>query len=38
MRERVESLGGNFRVESAPGEGTHVIADLLLNEEEAIHV
>ena len=37
MRERVESLGGNFRVESAPGQGTRVIADLsLAGEEEAI--
>jgi len=36
MRERVESLGGNFRVESAPGQGTRVIADLsLAGEEEA---
>ncbi len=37
MRERVESLGGNFRVESAPGKGTRVIADLSLLEEESIH-
>jgi signal transduction histidine kinase len=28
MRERVESLGGEFRIESAPGEGTRVIAEL----------
>ena len=36
MRERVESLGGNFRVESAPSQGTRVIADLsLAGEEEA---
>lgn len=26
MRERVESLGGEFRIESAPGQGTRVIA------------
>ena len=30
MRERVESLGGNFRVESVTGEGTRVIANLFL--------
>ncbi len=30
MRERVESLGGVFRVESAPGEGTRIIANLSL--------
>jgi signal transduction histidine kinase len=30
MRERVESLGGNFRVESVIGEGTRVIANLFL--------
>jgi len=35
MRERVESLGGNFRVQSALGEGTRVIADLRINGEEA---
>ena len=34
MRERVESLGGRFRVESAPGQGTRIIADLSLQEEE----
>ena len=36
MRERVESLGGNFRVESAPGKGTRVIADLSLAGEEEV--
>lgn len=36
MRERVESLGGNFRVDSAPGRGTRIIADLALVEEEAL--
>ena len=30
MRERVQSLGGQFRVESAPGHGTRVIATLPL--------
>jgi signal transduction histidine kinase len=28
MRERVESLGGEFRIESAPGQGTRVVATL----------
>ena len=28
MRERVESLGGEFRVESRPGDGTRVVARL----------
>jgi len=35
MRERVESLGGNFRVASAPGRGTKIIADLRVDGEEA---
>jgi len=30
MRERVESLGGDFRVESVAGKGTRVIANLFL--------
>jgi signal transduction histidine kinase len=30
MRERIESLGGTFHVESAPGEGTTIIANLSL--------
>jgi signal transduction histidine kinase len=30
MRERVESLGGTFLVESAPGQGTKVMARLSL--------
>lgn len=34
MRERVESLGGTFRVESAPGQGTKIVANLSLQEEE----
>ena len=31
MRERVESLGGLFRIETKPGKGTRVIADLPCN-------
>ena len=31
MRERVESLGGLFRIETGPGQGTRVIADLPCN-------
>lgn len=38
MRERVESLGGNFSVTSAPGEGTRVVADLRIDSEESSHV
>jgi signal transduction histidine kinase len=34
MRERVESLGGTFRVESTPGQGTKILANLSLQEEE----
>ena len=34
MRERVESLGGTFHVESAPGQGTKILANLSLQEEE----
>jgi signal transduction histidine kinase len=34
MRQRVESLGGQFRVESAPGQGAKVIADLALAARE----
>jgi signal transduction histidine kinase len=34
MRERVESLGGSFRLESAPGLGTRVIANLPLQGAE----
>ena len=37
MRERVESLGGNFRVDTAPGRGTRILADLTLVEEESPH-
>ena len=35
MRERAESLGGQFQVESAPGQGTRVIAMLPLDSAEA---
>lgn len=34
MRERVESLGGQFLVESAPGKGTRLTAKLSLKPEE----
>jgi signal transduction histidine kinase len=34
MRERVESLGGTFQVESSPGQGTKILANLSLQEEE----
>ncbi|MBI3241387.1 MAG: sensor histidine kinase [Chloroflexi bacterium] len=34
MRDRIESLEGMFRIESAPGQGTRVIARLLLRPEE----
>ncbi len=34
MRERVQSLGGLFRVESGPGEGTRVVAYLSLGAQE----
>lgn len=37
MRERVESLGGNFRVESAPCRGTRIIADVALADEEKVY-
>jgi signal transduction histidine kinase len=30
MRERAESLGGQFRIDSAPGRGTRAIATLPL--------
>jgi signal transduction histidine kinase len=33
MRERVESLGGEFRVESAPGAGARIVATLPMTEE-----
>ena len=36
MRERVESLGGRFRIESRLGRGTRVIAQLPLQVETAI--
>lgn len=34
MRERVESLGGRFRIESAPGRGVRITAVLPLQEVE----
>jgi signal transduction histidine kinase len=34
MRDRIESLEGMFRVESAPGQGTRVIARLLIHPED----
>ena len=34
MRERVESLGGTFQVESSPGQGTKILANLSFQEEE----
>jgi chemotaxis protein histidine kinase CheA len=30
MRERVESLGGSFQIDSAPGRGTRVLVRLPL--------
>jgi signal transduction histidine kinase len=35
MRERAESLGGDFRVESAPGAGTRIVAVLPLPEGDS---
>jgi signal transduction histidine kinase len=37
MRERVESLGGQFEVISSPGQGTKVIAIVPLNPSSEIH-
>lgn len=37
MRERIESLGGDFRIESTPGQGTKVIASLSLQGVEEIN-
>ncbi len=37
MRERVESLGGQFEVLSSPGQGTKVIAIVPLNPSSEIH-
>jgi len=34
MRERVEQLGGTFLLESAPGEGTTIVIELPILEEE----
>jgi signal transduction histidine kinase len=33
MKERVRFLGGKLDIESKPGEGTHIIVELPLNEE-----
>jgi signal transduction histidine kinase len=37
MRERVESLGGSFRIESRQGTGTRVTAELPLDANENRH-
>jgi signal transduction histidine kinase len=37
MRERVESLGGQFEVVSSPGQGTKIIALVPLNPSSGIH-
>jgi signal transduction histidine kinase len=34
MRERVEALGGRLDIESAPGQGTEIRADVPLTLEE----
>jgi signal transduction histidine kinase len=36
MRERVESMGGQFRVNSIPGQGTTVMADMALHVAEEL--
>ena len=38
MRERVQLLGGNFEVKSAPNQGTLILASLPLLEAEEAHV
>ena len=38
MRERVQLLGGNFEVRSAPNQGTHIRASLPLLEPGEVHV
>jgi len=38
MRERVQLLGGNFEVRSAPNQGTHIRASLPLLEPGEAHV
>lgn len=38
MRERVQLLGGNFEVKSAPNQGTLIRASLPLLEAEEAHV
>jgi signal transduction histidine kinase len=37
MRERVEALGGSFRLDSAPGAGTTVEARVPLEPEDGNH-
>jgi signal transduction histidine kinase len=37
MRERVELLSGDFTIESIPGEGTHIIADLPLTPSSEVY-
>jgi signal transduction histidine kinase len=38
MRERAESLGGHFRIESASGRGTRAVAALPLGDVGGVHV
>jgi signal transduction histidine kinase len=38
MRERVRLLGGTFDIDSAPGHGTRIYAQLPLSTDEVIHV
>lgn len=38
MRERVESLGGIFRIDSSPGHGTHILAEIpMVNMGRVLH-
>lgn len=37
MRQRVESIGGTFRIQSKTGVGTHVVADLPLGLDAGEH-
>jgi signal transduction histidine kinase len=37
MRERLESLGGTFKIDSAPGQGTRIIAQLPLDPPPGSH-
>jgi signal transduction histidine kinase len=38
MRERAEIAGGTFRVDSVPGRGTRVVAEIPLPDEGAVAV